>query len=424
MTLKQKMSRCTNVNLQQRIWKTRRRLHVTVWTIFSLFYICSYYCSAWTTIRPAFQSSHFKIMDDKCYSRLSVILHGKGDGKKKRKKKSSVSLSTSEAPSSTTPAPQRVTNSINIPVRHQIMWAQMKKARLKTSGSAFRQTNVRRTAYRKSLDEEEVEQARLERQRQAQEPDWEVILNGTASSPLVIVDGYNIIHKWPRLKKWMTKGMTSKARETLIHDMEELRALKGWRIEVVFDGFGKATQGPLGDAPGSSQSRDRISKSDEQASKKVTENGVRIVYSGAGNSADGYIESRCFNAKKVTEGKLSGSLIVATDDNAIRFAATNAGALCMSAGRMVDELKALRKATMYRVEIAVSRANGHDPRPFKLQGNSVPNSLGRGNVIVEDKRNRPKKNVKLKEEKTCTLEDLKRGTKSIPSWAIVPPKKK
>jgi predicted RNA-binding protein with PIN domain len=301
----------------------------------------------------------------------------------------------------------------------------MKKARLKTSGSAFRQTNVRRTAYRKSLDEEEVEQARLERQRQAQEPDWEVILNGTASSPLVIVDGYNVIHKWPRLKKWMTKGMTSKARETLIHDMEELRALKGWRIEVVFDGFGKPTQGPLGDAPGSSQSRDRISKSDEQASKKVTENGVRIVYSGAGTSADGYIESRCFNAKKVTEGKLSGSLIVATDDNAIRFAAANAGALCMSAGRMVDELKALRKATMYRVEIAVSKANGHDPRPFKkLQGNSVPNSLGRGNVIVEDKRNRPKKNVKLKEEKTSTLEDLKRGTKSIPSWAIVPPKKK
>ena len=278
----------------------------------------------------------------------------------------------------------------------------------------------------KIIDEEEIEQAKIERSKKGQEPDWDVILNATAASPLVIVDGYNIIYKWPRLKKWMNKGMTSKARDTLIHDMEEMRALKGWRIEIVFDGFGRNTNGALGDGPGSQGTREKITKADEEASKDVTLNGVRIVYSGAGTSADGYIEQRCFEAKKVTDGKLTGSLIVATDDNMIRNAACNAGALCMSSGRMVDELKALRKATMYRVEAAVAKANGHAPRPAKLHGTIMPNTFGRGsgNVIIEDKRNRPKRKKKKKDEmeKTKTLEDLKKGTQSRPSWAVVPPK--
>jgi len=219
--------------------------------------------------------------------------------------------------------------------------------------------------------------------------------------------------------------MLSKARQMLIHDMEELRVLKGWRIELVFDGFGRnVNSSPLGDGPGSTSIRDRISKSDEQASKKVTDNGVRVVYSGAGTSADGYIESRCYDAKKVTDGRLTGSLIVATDDSMIRCAAANAGAMCMSAGRMVDELKVLRKATMHRVEAAVAKVNGHDIRPAQLQGRLMPTMSMRGSAIIEDKRNRPKK-IPRKEagETSKTLEDLKKGTKSIPSWAVVPPKK-
>ena len=278
---------------------------------------------------------------------------------------------------------------------------------------------------RSILDEEEIEQKKIERANRGKEPEWDVILNATASSPLVIVDGYNVIYKWPRLKKWMNKGMISKARDMLIHDMEELRALKGWRIELVFDGFGRNVNGPLGDGPGSKATRDKISKPDQQASKDVTQNGVRIVYSGAGNSADGYIEERCFNAKQVTDGKLTGSLIVATDDNMIRSVACNAGAMCMSSGSMVDELKALRMATMYRVEAAVSKVNGVSARPVKRHGKPMPNMFARGsgNVIIEDKRNKPKKDRKKGEmDKTRTLEDLKKGTQTIPSWAVAPPK--
>ena len=273
-------------------------------------------------------------------------------------------------------------------------------------------------------DEEEIESARVERKKRGQEPDWDVILNATMSSPLVMVDAYNIIYKWPRLKKWMVKGNLQKARDTLIYDLEELRALKGWRIEVIFDGFGRSTTGQLGDDPGGSKKNVMVSKPDQQAQKKVTEHGVRVVYSGVGMSADGYIEERCMEAKKITEGKITGSLIVASDDNMIRTVATSAGAICMSADRMVTELKSLRKATMYRVEAAVAQANGHEIRPSQIQGKAMPNRFR--SAIIEDKRERKKLNKKKtassekEETPKKTLDDLKKGTKSLPSWAVIP----
>jgi len=63
----------------------------------------------------------------------------------------------------------------------------------------------------------------------------------------------------------------------------------------------------------------------------------------------------------------------------------NGGALCMSSDRMVDVLKALRKATLFRVEAAVAKANGHDVRPAQLHGKAMPNTFfwGSGNVIIE-----------------------------------------
>jgi predicted RNA-binding protein with PIN domain len=223
----------------------------------------------------------------------------------------------------------------------------------------------------------------------------------------------------------------------LIHDMEELRALKGWRIEIVFDGYGRDVNGLLGSGSGSatansgndndnngaSDSRQKIAKIDQEATKKVTDNGVRVVFSGVGMSADGYIEARCYDAKKVTDGKLTGSLIIATDDNLIRSAGASAGAVSMSANRLIDELRALRKSTMYRVEAAVAKANGHAMRPEKLMGTILPSKLTRGAIIIEDKRNRPKKRKKKEDgEQVRTLDDLKKGTTSLPSWAVVPPK--
>ena len=270
----------------------------------------------------------------------------------------------------------------------------------------------------KYSDEEEIEQARIVRKRRGQEIDCDVILNVTSAPPLVIVDAYNVIFKWPRLRKWMTKGMLSKARSLILHDLEELRMLKGWRIEVVFDGYGKPTVGPLGDGPGGIKMNEKISNVDQQETKKVTDHGVRIVFSGAGTSADGYIELRCYEAKEITGGRLTGSLIVVSDDAMIRNAAVNGGAYCMSADRMINELKAVKRSTMYRIEKAVAKANGHEIRPVQLQGKEMPNVFTEGSIVIEDKRGRQTKKARV--AKYLTLDEMRNGTKNVPSWAIIP----
>eukprot|EP00567_Pseudictyota_dubia_P000310 CAMPEP_0197467748 /NCGR_PEP_ID=MMETSP1175-20131217/65728_1 /TAXON_ID=1003142 /ORGANISM="Triceratium dubium, Strain CCMP147" /LENGTH=320 /DNA_ID=CAMNT_0043003829 /DNA_START=254 /DNA_END=1216 /DNA_ORIENTATION=- len=312
---------------------------------------------------------------------------GKGDGKKKRKKKSA----SDPAPISPTetPAPRRVTNNSLMSVKTQIKLVKLQKEAAKTQ-TGFRQKNVKRTKYRRSWDEEEIKEKRIERSKRGKEPDWDVILNRTASSPLVLIDGYNVIHKWPRLKKWMKKGQLNRARDTLVFDLEQLRLVKGWRIECVFDGAGKATSpGPLGSGPGSSEVSSRITATQTDSKKKVTNHGVRVVYTGAGDSADSYISQRCFDAKNVTRGEMTGSLIVTSDDNMIRVAGANAGALCMSSGHLVDELKAVRQAIMHRVEVAVAEANGHGIRPAALHGTSAPGRFS-NRMVINDKRKKDK----------------------------------
>lgn len=269
-------------------------------------------------------------------------------------------------------------------------------------------------------DEEEIEEKKEERKRRGQDPDWDVILNQTASSPLVIVDGYNIIYKWPRLKKHMVKGDPQRARTLLIDDLENLRSLKGWRIEVVFDGTGRSTQGPLGSGPGNSN---RVSRSDQEAKKSVSKHGVRTVFTGIGIEADSYIQERCAKAKDVTQGELTGSFIVATDDAMIRLAGQSAGAYCMGADRFVDELKSMKKAINYRVEAAVAKANGQAIRPEKLRGTHF-HSFGRNSVLIEDKRNRKKKENAVDIEAAISDEDLnieiEEDENGIPWWAKVP----
>jgi len=94
---------------------------------------------------PQISSSH---QSNKAF----VITMGKGDGKKKRPKKKS-SSSSSVAPTPAPIAPLRVSNDINVPIRRQIRYAQMKKEALRSSGTSFRANNVKRTAYRKNLGE-------------------------------------------------------------------------------------------------------------------------------------------------------------------------------------------------------------------------------------------------------------------------------
>jgi predicted RNA-binding protein with PIN domain len=353
--------------------------------------------------------------------RTSFLVMGKGDGKKKRKKKSSApSSSSTSSASAQKPPPQRVSTDINVPVRLQIKYGQMRKEAAKQTGASFRQKKVQRTKYRRSWDEEEIELKREERKLRGQDPDWDVILNRTAVSPLVIVDGYNIIHKWSRLKKHMNKGDAQRARQLLVDDLENLRSLKGWRIEVVFDGTGRSTVGPLGHGPGGS--RVRVTSEDQAEKKSVTKYGVRTVFTGVGVEADSYIQARCAAARNVTGGETTGSFIVATDDSMIRVAGQSAGAFCMGAERFVDELKAMKKAMDYRVEAAVAKVNGHAIRPAQLRG-TYTHGFGRNQILIEDKRKRKRKK---EEEKDSSGEDddlkieIDVDEDGVPWWAKIP----
>jgi hypothetical protein len=173
-----------------------------------------------------------------------ILFMGTRDGKQRRPKKSESSSSSSRpsttsssTPSSTTTSsstasstpvtPQRVSNGINIPIRHQIRYGRLNKAlreqqqqqQQSTSGGGFKSssssssspssTKTVRTKYRRKWNEEERDEAAQARRRKGQDPNWELVWNNQTSllaAPLVIVDGYNIIYHWSRLKKHMIKG--------------------------------------------------------------------------------------------------------------------------------------------------------------------------------------------------------------------------
>lgn len=321
------------------------------------------------------------------------IFMAKGDGKQKRKKKDGAggaapgSGSGPQATEASAPTPMRVSTTINIPIRRQILYGRMNRQFQKSGSTSFRQTKkMVRTKYRRTWDEQEIEQKAEERRRKGQDPDWDVVLNQTVASPLVLVDGYNVIYKWPRLKKHMLKGDTSRARQMLVDDLESLRSLKGWRIEVVFDGAGKNFKsGPLGNTR-----QRRATAADKAVSKDVSKHGVRTVYTGSGIEADSYIEARCAEAKNVTNGSKTGTFIVATDDAMIRLAGESAGALCMSSERFVNELKAVKKSVAHRVEAAMSKVNGQAMRPEKLWGTNV---FTTSNVNVHVNANPQRNNI-------------------------------
>merc|ERR1712194_639010 len=125
------------------------------------------------------------------------------------------------------------------------------------------------------------------------------------------------------------------------------------------------------------------------------------------------------------------SFIVASDDHMIRVAAESAGAMTMSSQRIVDELKAVRKTALYRAEAVMARINGQTIRHDSYLGTSEGRvGFGRGQLEIVDKRKGTnnnnnnkttgKKNQVVGSSNAATLQDMKEGTKEIPTWAMTP----
>ena len=103
----------------------------------------------------------------------------------------------------------------------------------------------------------------------------------------LIVDGYNIVHAWPSLKRLLTSASLEAAREKLVERLSVLGMISGEEVTVVFDAHHSSA----------------MSNSEE------TVDGVRVVFTRKGHSADHSIERLAYRA-----GEAGEIITVATSD--------------------------------------------------------------------------------------------------------------
>ncbi len=131
---------------------------------------------------------------------------------------------------------------------------------------------------------------------------------------ILIVDGYNILHAWGSFKQTMAEDLEH-ARDRLVKVLDEYRVMKGIDVVIVFDAH--SVKG----GAGSSQ----------------TVNGVEVVYTAEGETADMVIE------KLVGQIGDSRRVTVATSDWAQQRIVFGKGAARLSARELEQEVISCKK---------------------------------------------------------------------------------
>jgi predicted RNA-binding protein with PIN domain len=121
----------------------------------------------------------------------------------------------------------------------------------------------------------------------------------------LVIDGYNMIRRSPGLRREDEMALEL-ARDSLVERLRRYKRVRPSRITVVFDGASKA-----GSGRGQSQ-----------------EKGIRLIFSGQGETADTVIQRMC-----TQEGK---NLTVVTSDRALARTVSCAGAIAID----VEEFEA------------------------------------------------------------------------------------
>jgi predicted RNA-binding protein with PIN domain len=103
----------------------------------------------------------------------------------------------------------------------------------------------------------------------------------------VVVDGYNVIHAWPSLKKLMNEASLEAARDKLVDRLSILGMVAGADVTVVFDAHHSTAR----------------SNSEQQVE------GVHVLFTRKGHSADHAIERIAYAASQVDD-----IITVATSD--------------------------------------------------------------------------------------------------------------
>lgn len=118
----------------------------------------------------------------------------------------------------------------------------------------------------------------------------------------VLVDGYSVLHQWPRLRKIAGRSLEVR-RNTLIALLERYADHSGRRVTVVFDAYAAKHRPEDTDRP----------------------RGVEVIYSGSGKTADDAIE------RMVGESEQRRLILVVTSDNVERQVVETLGAQSVSA---------------------------------------------------------------------------------------------
>jgi predicted RNA-binding protein with PIN domain len=119
----------------------------------------------------------------------------------------------------------------------------------------------------------------------------------------LVVDGYNVIHAWPALKSLMNESLEA-ARDRLIDRLAVFAQVRGIEVTVVFDAHRTAAM----------------------ANAEEWNQGVRVVYTRKGHSADHAIERIAYS----TQGDRD-PLTVATSDRFQRDLVRGVGGAVISA---------------------------------------------------------------------------------------------
>ncbi len=127
--------------------------------------------------------------------------------------------------------------------------------------------------------------------------------------PYMVVDGYNVIFSWERLKALAQVNIDS-ARDALIDSLQNFQGYTGITVVLVFDGYR---------VKGSPGSREKYEKD------------LRVVYTGEAQTADRFIEEFIYaNGKKY-------DISVVTSDRQVQMSALGNGAVRLSS-RELEEL--------------------------------------------------------------------------------------
>jgi predicted RNA-binding protein with PIN domain len=120
----------------------------------------------------------------------------------------------------------------------------------------------------------------------------------------VVVDGYNVIHAWPELKRLLSGASLESARDRLIERLSVFGMVAGAEVTVVFDAHHSTAR---------------------SNSEQVVE-GVHVVFTRKGHSADHAIERIAYDASQVGD-----MITVATSDRFQRDLVRGMGGAVISA---------------------------------------------------------------------------------------------